>query len=397
MKNCFPVITLFGSNSGNNVGDAAILSAILEVFSKELPTARFLVPTVNPDFINTNYGSRYKVRAMNIMPWNGALRFLGLPSLYCLWKSDVAFICDGIIFGKRLFNPAFNMLITLAPLAFFARLLGCRLCCYSVGIGPFPKGQGAKLARYLIQSCDLIMMREGESRQTAVDIGVTKQIESTGDAAYLNPVSSEVKASEICTQLGIAPDCPLLGINVTRYVDSWLGDASTTSDPATLINTIASGVRAALSDGHVNFRPVVFSTHPMDCDLAKQLAALLDAPLVSNTVYLSHDMQAVMQKCTLFIGMRFHSLVLASAVGVPIIGLVYAPKVRGLMTSMNTPEYALELPGLTPSKLAERIVSAWSNLGALVERQQMAVNGFKDGAHKAARLVCERFFPNSAS
>lgn len=390
MKNQYPVITLLGSNSGNNVGDAAILSAIVDTLLKRLPEARFLVPATNPSFVNSNYGTRYRIRALNIMPWNLALRFLGLPTLKCLWQSDVALICDGIIFGKRLYNPAFNMLITLAPLALLARLCRCRLVCYSVGIGPFPKGRGSRLARFVMQSCDLLMMREAESRKLAQELGVTKPIELTGDAAYLNPVSSQERALEIARQKRIDTSRPLFGINVTRYVDSWMNEGGETSDASGLVSTLADGIASASLE--CGFNPVVFSTHPMDVVIAGRLAARLKAPLVSNTDYLSHDMQAVMRLCSLFLGMRFHSLVLSSAVSVPVVALVYAPKVRGLMQDLKCPEYALDLGTLSSAGLSQKLIQAWKEREELQRRQQVVVQEFKAGAERAAQRLTEEFF-----
>jgi polysaccharide pyruvyl transferase WcaK-like protein len=396
MKGSAPRITLLGSNSGNNVGDAAILSAILDIFSIKLPGSEFYVPTVNPDFVNNRYGGRYKVRALNIMPWNGALRFIGIPTLRCLWKSDVALICDGIIFGKKLYNPAFNMLITLAPLAIFAKLLRCKLVCYCTGIGPFPNGQGSKLARFLIQSCDLVLMREGESAKLTKDIGVTHPVELTGDAAYLNPVSDLARALQICSEVGINPQRPLIGFNATGYINAWVQDGGSSSDPEVMTKNLESGIREAQKRVTGGFTPVIFSTHPMDLKITTELSRRLNAPLVSNSTYLSHDVQAVMRLCSLFVGMRFHSLVLSSAVGVPIVGLVYAPKVRGLMHSLETPEFAVELNQLSPETLASTIERAWNDRIRLKSVQQRIVERFKAGAERAADLVIKKIFPGRA-
>lgn len=396
MKGKVPQITLLGSNSGNNVGDAAILSAVLEVLSKKLPGAKFYVPTVNPGFVNNRYGGRYDVTAMNIMPWNGALRFFGWPTLSCLWKSDAALICDGIIFGKKLFNPAFNMLITLAPLALFARLFGCKLVCYCTGIGPFPAGRGRGLARFLIQSCELVMMREGESASLTKEIGVTRPVELTGDAAYLNPVSDTARALQICAECGINTDKPLIGINATGYINSWVQDGGSSSDPGQMADALCGGIKQALEKIPGGFNPVIFSTHPMDLKITSELSRRLSAPLVSNSTYLSHDMQAVMRQCALFIGMRFHSLVLSSAVGVPIIGLVYAPKVRGLMQSLETPDFALEFADLNAESLAAIIERAWHNRAELKATQAQVVERFKAGAERAADLLVSRVFQSAA-
>ena len=103
-----------------------------------------------------------------------------------------------------------------------------------------------------------------------------------------------------------------------------------------------------------------------------------------------------MKRCDVFMGMRFHSLVLASAVEVPIIGLVYAPKVRGFMRLMECENFSLELANITPAGLQEVTVHAWKNKAQLKMQQKKVVDELKAGARQAARTVAERYFPERA-
>lgn len=392
MKNNHPVITLLGSNSGNNAGDAAIMASILEVLSKELPGAEFLVPTTKPSFTNENYGKQYNVKAINVMPWTGSLRLLGIPTFNCLRRSDCALICDGIIFDKKLFNPAFNFLITLFFLIPFAKLFNCKLVCYSTGIGPFNMSAGRFMAKTLINACDLVMMRERDSLKLCQEIGVTKDVILTGDAAFLNKVSDDRKLEEIAKAERINLQAPLFGINVTSYIDEWLQSSERVSDKNEYLALLSRSINKAKATVPGGFVPVLFSTHPMDLETAERVARDVSGRVVSNTKYSSHDLMAVMKRCSLFIGMRFHSLILASTVEAPIIGLVYAPKVRGYMRLLESEDVSLELGQLTEEKLVETIVSAWQKRDELRARQKHHVDELKAGARNAATLLCDRFF-----
>jgi len=105
-------ITLLGSNSGRNAGDAGILAAIMGALSEELDgKVYFEVPTTNPKFISKHYGSMFNVRPISVMPWTGSIRLLGIPTLRSIKRTDLTFITDGIIFDVNLFNPLFNFLI----------------------------------------------------------------------------------------------------------------------------------------------------------------------------------------------------------------------------------------------------------------------------------------------
>lgn len=392
MKSSTPTVTLLGNNSGRNLGDMAIMSSIMESFSKRIPETKFYVPTINPSWVKQNYGSRYNVEAVDVMPWTGSIRLLGIPTLRCLAKSDIALICDGIIFGKKLFNPAFNYLITLVFLVPLARMLGCKIVCYSCGIGPFSSWISRLFARWTINGSDLVMMRERDSEKLAKEIGVTKPIELTGDAAFINPVSSDEVAVEIIRNLGLDPNEPILAINVTSYLDTWLKPGERLADASGFISLVADGVNRAKARCMRSFQPLVVSTHPMDEKTCNDLASRINGRVLSNSTYLSHDIQAVLRRCGLLIGMRFHSIVLASSVDTPVVGLIYAPKVRGYMRLLNCEEYGLELAGVTPESLSIQLAAAWEKRGELKIRQKIIIDQLRTGAERAADLVVSRYF-----
>ena len=118
----------------------------------------------------------------------------------------------------------------------------------------------------------------------------------------------------------------------------------------------------------------------MDEEFTRKFASMIDGKIIDNSKYLSHDMQAVMKLCGLLMGMRFHSLVLSSGVGTPIVGLVYAPKVRGYMRYLECEEYSVELNTITPDVLGKTLAKAWLERSALQERQQKIVRTISEGA-----------------
>jgi len=392
MKGSHPRITLLGNNSGRNLGDMAIMSSILESLSKRLPDAEFYVPSIKPEWTEKHYAHRYNVKAVNVMPWTCSIRLLGIPTLWCLAKSDCALICDGIIFGKKLFNPAFNYLITLVFLVPLANLLGCKMVCYSTGIGPFPSWISRLLAKWTINGCDLVMMRERDSEALCAEIGVSQPVELTGDAAFINPVSSEDIAIAITRELGLDPSKPMLAINATSYLDTWLAPGERLRDPHSFLKVVAAGIRSAQREVRDSFQPLIVCTHPMDEATCQELAGLVDGALLTNTKYLSHDIQAVLQRCGLLVGMRFHSIVLSSSVETPVVGLIYAPKVRGYLRLLGCEEYGLELAQVTPETLSRTLVKAWDARTTLQEQQRPTIRALKAGAEHAADLLVNRYY-----
>ena len=398
MKSSHPKITLLGSNSGNNLGDAAILTGVMDSITKELPNAEFYVPSTNPKFTNSNYKDKYNVKGIDVMPWTGSIRLFGIPTMYYMAKSDIALICDGIIFGKKLFNPLFNFLITLIFLVPWAKLTNCKIVCYSCGIGPFPGYWSKVFARFVINNSDLVIMRENDSKKLAEDIGVTKPIHVTGDAAFVNPVSSPERGLEVLKENNVSDPSKIFGINVTKYIDGWLGKDEQVKDKSSFLDTLADAIKKAQSelDQNDTFQPVLYCTHPMDEEFCNKLGKLIDAPTIDNSTYLSHDIQAAMSHSELFMGMRFHSVVLASAVASPIIGLVYAPKVRGFMRLLECEEFSLELKDITVDILSNTIKNGWVKRADLKATQQVHIDKLKAGARQAAVTIREKYFSGSA-
>jgi polysaccharide pyruvyl transferase WcaK-like protein len=392
MKGAHPRITLLGNNSGRNLGDMAIMSSIMESISKRHPDAEFFVPTINPDWVTKHYGDKYNVKAINVMPWTLSIRLLGLPTLRCFAKSDCALICDGIIFGKKLFNPAFNYLITLVFLVPLARLFGCKMVAYSCGIGPFQNAISRLFAKWTINGCDLVMMRERDSEKLAKEIGVTQPIELTGDAAFINPVSSDNVAVRILNEIGLDPEKPILAVNATSYLDSWLKPNERLQNPQSFLTMLAEAISRAQQAAQQPFQPLIVCTHPMDERTCNELASMVNGKVLTNTTYLSHDIQAVLGRCGLLVGMRFHSIVLASSVEIPVVGLIYAPKVRGYLRLLKCEDYGLELASLTSENLGAKLAEAWDARLALQERQRPIIKELKAGAEYAADVLASRYF-----
>ena len=181
-------------------------------------------------------------------------------------------------------------------------------------------------------------------------------------------------------------------------LDSWLESSERVSSPETYLETLAASIKEAKriikETNSEDPQCVIFCCSPMDEEFTKKFAGMIDGKIIDNTRFLSHDIQAVMKLCGLLMGMRFHSLVLSSGVGTPIVGLVYAPKVRGYMRYLECEEYSVELNTITPEHLGKTLAKAWLERQALQERQQNIVRTISAGARKASIQLVGKFFPN---
>lgn len=411
MSNKAPKITLLGSNSGRNAGDAAILAAIMGAITKKLGSdVQFEVPTPNPKFVESNYRGQFNVKAINVMPWTGSIRFLGLPTFRSVKKSDLTFITDGIIFDINLWNPLFNFLITLVVLVPWAKLCGKKVVCYNVGIGPLNSYFGKLFAKWVGNTCDLLMVRDQDSYDLFRKIGVKKEIHLTADAVFQNWEADSDRVEQILSEFGlkeIAAQNKLLGVNVTTYVDRWLEANQKVSSKEEFLKMLAE----ALVELKINkeITPLIFITQVMDTAFGEQLQQLIadgykqktgkdwKPKLISNKNYNNHELQGLAKRFKLFLGMRVHSIIINAQAGTPVVGLVYAPKVRSFIKLFDTPELALELAELDSSKLAASLEKAWSESEKIRDTQQNVVAQLQKRAERAAEIICERYYPERSA
>jgi polysaccharide pyruvyl transferase WcaK-like protein len=183
-----------------------------------------------------------------------------------------------------------------------------------------------------------------------------------------------------------------LAVNATSYLDSWLKPNERLQNPQSFLSMLAQAITQAQKDVQEPFQPLITCTHPMDERTCNELASMVGGKVLTNTKYLSHDIQAVLRRCGLLIGMRFHSIVLASSVEIPVVGLIYAPKVRGYLRLLECEDYGLELASLTSENLATKLAEAWDARKALQERQRPIIKELKAGAEHAADLLMSRYY-----
>jgi|GEM_PF-177870 len=393
--------TVLGSYSGRNAGDAAILASLMKTLTDEFgEQTRFEVPTTNAGFVDSQYGQKFKVKGISVMPWTGSLRILGIPTMRSIARTDVTLITDGIIFDVNLFNPLFNFLIILIVLVPWAKLCGKKVVCYGVGIGPLRSFFGKLFGRWVGNLCDLIIVRDEDSVSLFREIGVKKKIFLTADAVFQNWSASKERVQSLAKELGVQSAYEadaLLGVNVTRYIDQWLSKNQKIERKEAFIQSLAKAlVRLKLDRG---IEPAVFITQVMDLSYGQTLVDAMSREyaarkgsewspaLISNVELNNHDILGLDALCSLFVGMRLHSLIIAARAGTPIVGLVYAPKVRSFLKQLKTEEFALDLAVLTQDLIFDSISKAWDQRRELKARQQEIVALLSEQAIESAVIM----------
>lgn len=382
-------ITLLGSSSGRNAGDAALIAGIMDAVDASCERRiLYEIPTIKPSFIRNHYHNR--TVPIGMLPWNCSVKMLGVPTYRSIMRTDLSLVFDAILFDRSLYNPLFNYLSTIALLLPRAKRAGKRMGFFNVSAGPVTTPAGRDMLRRVSKLMDFITVRDQNSYNLLRDIGVTEQpILITADAALTMRPAPDERIARILSGLGFVPGEEILGVNVSKYLDTWAGASRESMGKEKFLSTYSAALNRALKQLGV---PVLFvSTQHHDVPLTLELMNRVDVPVkkahISNIEHTHYEIMGVLGKVSLLFGMRLHATILASAGLTPVLALPHQPKVSHYFKTLGIEDYALTFDNYSEDNLERHLLRGWAErpkIRALLERN-IPVSRTK--ALQAARLV----------
>ena len=382
-------VTLLGSSSGRNAGDAALLSAIMDSCDDACGTRLlYEIPSLKPEFIWQTYQNR--VRPLGILPWNMSAKLFGVPTYQSLMRTDLSLIFDATLFDRSLYNPFFNFMSSYDLMLPRAKRRGKLMGCYTVTVGPVRTPKGKEMLKRILEMMDFITVRDQDSIDEMRNSGVQNpNVLITNDCALNTRPSDNVRVSQILATLGLKEGEPILALNVNPYFDSWAGLNREKMSREQFVSTYVRGVEKAVKD--IDAALMFVSTQHLDESLTQEIMARLRVPhrktFFTNRVYSHHDVRGVMARASLLFAMRLHCLILTSAGHTPVIALNYLPKVETYMKSLGLSDYALSFENFNEESIAEHIRRGWSDKDSIRANLDSRIPGMQFEANKAALLV----------
>jgi polysaccharide pyruvyl transferase WcaK-like protein len=382
-------ITLLGSSSGRNSGDAALIAAIMD--SVDHACGRRLtydIPSLRPAYIRDHYPNQ--TRPVGMLPWNGALRMLGIPTARALRRADAVIIFDAVLFDRSLYNPLFNFLSSLYLLLPLASRRGIPIIGYNVGVGPVHTPAGRRMLKTIAESMKFITVRDQDSLDLLNEVGVVNpHVRLAADAALNAPSLAPAEVEPIFRSVGIRIDQPKLGINVNRYLDTWASAGRVSMGREAFLNVFAE----ALVGFHRTVPvPMVFVTtqhHDFEITeaLRKRMPASIQTALIDNRRHDHAAIKGVLRHLDLLCGMRLHSLIMASAEKTPIAGITYQPKVGYYFRELELGDRTLSFDDFTAEKLSAHVLRCWNDRAELSAALKRRIPVLQAKALGSAELV----------
>lgn len=380
--------TLLGSSSGRNAGDAALISGIMDAVDHACGTElTYEIPTICPAYIRDHYTRR--TRPIPMLPWNFSVKMLGPTTYRSILRTDISLIFDAILFDRALYNPLFNFMSTLRLMLPAAKRKGKRLACYNVGTGPVTTPAGRRMLRELMEVMDFITVRDRDSYDVLMDIGVQNpRILVTADAALNVPAAEPARADAALRALGLDPAGEILGININAYLNTWAGPGIRPLTREQFLSVYAAAVNRAVRQIQA---PVLFVvTQHLDVDITRDLMSRVDAPkkaMITNREHDHHEIKAVLSRLALLFGMRLHCMILASSELTPIVGLAYQPKIDHYFNTLGLTPWSLSFKDFTEETVANHLLKGWEQRRELRRQLELRIPERRREAFKAADLV----------
>ena len=356
-------VTVCGAYGRGNVGDEAILQAILGEIREADPDVTIYAVSRDPRSTRVTH----RVRAVHTFDLLAFWRLAGRTKL--LLNGGGSLIQD--VTSRR---SLWFYLYTLAA----AKRRGAKVVMYGCGIGPvkFPGDQ--RLSRRIIsKNADVITLREDHSREELRRMGVEgPEILLAADPSLTLDGAGEDRTESALLSAGLDPG----GNYLCFALRPWPGFEEKAPAFARAAETLftETGLTPV-------FLPIDQSRDPAAMELvAKQLRAphgILPAAPDPETV------MGILSRMKAVVSMRLHGLIFAAGQGVPLVGVVYDPKVRAFLRYIGQ-DRTVDLGDVTAEGLCALVSSALESSGG--EEQARAVARLRD-LDRVNREVLRRY------
>jgi polysaccharide pyruvyl transferase WcaK-like protein len=386
-----PVIGVLGHYGNANLGDEAIIHAVIEeirrrwehatlyaISNRPADTAwRHLVPAVSihtGELLEAGEGAphvprvsmspgtgrkagpvglwrlpalrmarRGAARIVHAVAWIGAEALSAWRSFRQVRRFDLLLIAGSNQmldnFGGAWEFPYINLKWSI-----LARLAGCRVAWISVGAGPLDSPLGRRFVRAAMRLADYVSVRDEGSRRLLRDIGVKREIAICPDLAH-GLVHDQGRAAGWDRGGGR----PIVAINPMPVYDARYWFESSPEKSRRYLTEVAAFAAALLKDGYGVF---FLATHPMDATVAEDILGVMEAehgqrpwdrdPVRSPTTV--PQLLREMESADLIVATRFHGAVLSLRVERPVLAICYYRKTRELLADFGQgPDFAVTL------------------------------------------------------
>ncbi|MDP4179970.1 MAG: polysaccharide pyruvyl transferase CsaB [Bacillota bacterium] len=359
-----PEIIISGYYGFKNIGDDAMLMAITENLRQ--------------------YKNEVKIMVLSRQP----LETKSLYNVDSIFRFNILRIIRAMKRGKLFINGGGNLIqdnTSTRSLMYYlftiwlAKKLDMKVMIYANGIGPINRKINRKITTYVLNKVDVITLRENSPSMQEIDnlsVKSPKVIITSDPATTIGPASSDV-IDKIFSDENISPQGPFIGFSIRKWrnLDKY----------EQIIADIADYVYTTHG-----LKPVFIPMHyPADLIIAKKIISKMKSnAIIINKKYSVSETIGIINRMDILVAMRLHALIFAACHGIPLVGLVYEPKVEGFLKSINQPS-AGHVKELDFETLKNTIEKVWADKVNIKKQLIRTSEELKEKALENAKIAIE--------
>ncbi len=329
-------ILLSGYYGFDNSGDDAILKAIIKDIREENPKLDIVVLSNNP----RKTENMYSVKAINRFKFVELIN--GIRNTHLLISGGGSLLQD--VTSTR------SLLYYLAVMA-LAKIFRKPVMVYANGIGPINKNGNRFLTKLVLNSANLITLRDDDSKSYLEKMNIkNKNIVVTADPVFTLDAAPKDIIENIFKKEGIPSDKKFIGISIRPWKKA-----------DNLVEIISKVIDHITEKYNVNI--ILIPMHyPDDLDISNNVLENVDKStcFVIKDQYAVEDIMGIIKELDMIVAMRLHSLIYAATQEIPMVGLVYDPKVEGILYSLKM-DHMSNVENLDYNHLIDNIDYVWNN------------------------------------
>lgn len=293
-------ITIGGYYGYGNVGDEAVLFSVLSMIAKRLPGRRVFVLTRDPP-------SLPQVDGIEVVAKSRRSPFAVVSAFFA---SQLYISGGGSLFQDKTSGKSLFYYCTLIRLA---KLLGCKVCILSNGMGPL---KNERLCKKALFCADMVSLRDCDSFDLARRLmgGASAPLLSA-DPAFAYPFPEKLQPSFDL------PESPFVAVSIRGFLK---GEDRDMKEAEKAFLTLSN-----------NGRSLVFVSMQDSFDLKTAMTMAERTGGIAVGPKTMGELFYILERAEVAIGMRLHFLICAAMAGTPSVPLVYDPKVEGCMKGLG--------------------------------------------------------------
>lgn len=359
---------ILGYYGFQNIGDDAMLISIIKDLRIYKPDIKILVLSRIPN-------STAKDNDVESISRQNPYR------IFRAMKKARAFIYGG---GNLLQdNTSTRSLLFYLGTVWLAKKMKLKVMFYANGIGPLKKKINRLITRKIMNKVDVITLREKLSYSELKHMDISKPtILLTADSALTVTSSENNGAKDIMESLGIDSSAKYIGFSLRKYP----GHEKVEHEK---YENVIAGLADHMAENYDLLPVFIPMQYPDDIPILENVAAKMKKKCYLIREKLNvYDTYNIISKMELMVGMRLHALVFSAGAGVPIVGLVYDPKIEGFLEYINQAS-AGDVRTLEFEKLKALTEDTWNNREQISKKLEIDIAVLREKALENARIAVD--------